>query len=177
VSSSRIAASSTHQRPALHAAKRLGETRIAVACCNVARYGAGNPADRRRIRSQADERLCDRRINQDLVTDLLWPDSEGDAADQALRTTVHRLRKLLQHERALRLEDRLLHLDPRYVWADCLAFDRTAHHPQLADRDSLQRAFDRYRGPFLDGDSASRAAESASACERNTCAWPSAWER
>ena len=93
-------------------------------------------------------------VNQDRVTDALWPDNDGDAADQALRTTLHRLRKLLQHEQAVRLEDRHLHLDPRYLWADCLAFDRVAHHPQTADRSSLQRALNRYRGPFLHGESA-----------------------
>ena len=93
-----------------------------------------------------------RAVNQDRVTDALWPDS--DAADQALRTTLHRLRKLLRHEQAVRLEDRHLHLDPRYVWADCLAFDRAAHHPRMGDRACLQCALNRYRGPFLHGESA-----------------------
>jgi DNA-binding SARP family transcriptional activator len=93
-------------------------------------------------------------VNQDRVADALWQDTDGDAADQALRTTLHRLRKLLQHEQAVRLEDRHLYLDPRYLWADCLAFDRIAHHPRMADRSSLQRALNRYRGPFLAGESA-----------------------
>lgn len=93
-------------------------------------------------------------VSQDHVADMLWPDSEGDAADQTLRTTLHRLRKLLQHEDAVRLENRQLHLDPRHLWADCLAFDRAAHHPQLAGRDSLQRGVNRYRGLFLPGESA-----------------------
>lgn len=93
-------------------------------------------------------------VSQDQVTDALWPDTEGDAADQALRTTLHRLRKLLQEDRAVRLEDRHLSLDARYLWADCLAFDRAAHHPQLADRGTLQRTLNRYRGAFLQGESA-----------------------
>ena len=93
-------------------------------------------------------------VNQDRITDALWPETEGDAADQALRTTLHRLRKLLRHEQAVRLEDRHLHLDPRTLWADCLAFDRIAHHPGLADKVQLQRALNRYRGPFLHGESA-----------------------
>lgn len=93
-------------------------------------------------------------VNQDRVADALWQDSDGDAADQALRTTLHRLRKLLRHEQAVRLEDRHLHLDPRYLWADCLALDRIAHHPGMADRAGLQRALNRYRGPFLHGESA-----------------------
>ena len=93
-------------------------------------------------------------VNQDRVTDALWRDADGDAADQALRTTLHRLRKLLKHEEAVRLENRHLQLDPRYVWADCLALDRVAHHPRMTDRASLQRALNRYRGPFLQGESA-----------------------
>ena len=96
-------------------------------------------------------------VSQDRVADALWPDSEGDAADQALRTTLHRLRKLLRHEEAVRLEDRQLHLDARYLWADCLAFDRAAHHPRLADRDSLRVGLNRYRGLFLPGESAAWA--------------------
>lgn len=93
-------------------------------------------------------------VNQDRVTDALWPDNDGDAADQALRTTLHRLRKLLRQEQAVLLEDRHLHLDPRYLWADCLAFDRIAHHPGMADKAGLQRAVNHYRGPFLHGESA-----------------------
>ena len=95
-----------------------------------------------------------RAVNQDRITDALWPDTEGDAADQALRTTLHRLRKLLKHEQAVRLEDRQLHLDPRLLWADCLAFDQVAQHPERADIAQLQRALSRYRGPFLQGESA-----------------------
>jgi LuxR family maltose regulon positive regulatory protein len=88
------------------------------------------------------------------VTDALWPDAAGDAAEQALGTTLHRLRKLLQHEQAVRLGDRQLSLDFRYIWVDALAFDRVAHHPDRADRVSLQCALNRYRGPFLEGESA-----------------------
>jgi len=93
-------------------------------------------------------------VDQDRVTDALWPDNDGDAADQALRTTLHRLRKLLLSDQAVRLENRQLHLDPRHVWADCLAVDRVAHHPGLQDWASLQRTLERYRGPFLPSESA-----------------------
>ncbi|MBY0475162.1 MAG: hypothetical protein K2Q13_08905 [Nitrosomonas sp.] len=91
-------------------------------------------------------------INQDRVIDALWPDSVSGAAEQALRTTLHRLRKLLQHAEAVRFEDRHLSLDRGYIWVDCLAFDRVAHHPDMTDRASLQRALNWYRGHFLEGD-------------------------
>jgi DNA-binding SARP family transcriptional activator len=96
-------------------------------------------------------------VNQDRLSDVLWPDASGDAAEQALRTTLHRLRKLLHCEEAVRLEDRHLSLNPRYVWTDCIAFDRVAHHPDMTNRASLQRALNRYRGHFLEGETSSWA--------------------
>lgn len=93
-----------------------------------------------------------RTVNQDRITDVLWPDSGGDAAEQTLRTTLYRLRKLLKHEKAVRLEDRHLSLDLGYVWVDCIAFDRAACHPDMIDRLSLQNALNRYRGHFLEGE-------------------------
>lgn len=91
-------------------------------------------------------------VHQDRVTDALWPDADGDAAAQALRTTLHRLRKLLQHEQAVRLEDRQLSLDPGYIWVDCYAFERAVIQAETADRVSLQRAMSQYKGHFLQGD-------------------------
>ena len=96
-------------------------------------------------------------MNQDRVTDALWPDAEGDAAAQALRTTLHRLRKLLQYEQAVRLEDRQLFLDPRYIWADCLTFEGAVGQADVADRASLERVMNLYHGHFLPGELASWA--------------------
>lgn len=96
-------------------------------------------------------------VHQDRVTDALWPDAEGDAAAQALRTTLHRLRKLLQHEQAVRLEDRQLFLEPRYIWVDCLAFERAVAEAGMADRALLERAMNLYHGHFLQGEQASWA--------------------
>jgi LuxR family maltose regulon positive regulatory protein len=96
-------------------------------------------------------------IHQSRVTDILWPEATGDAAEQALNTTLHRLRNLLKHDQAIRLEDRRLSLDPRIVWVDALAFDRIAHHPERIDKNSLQTALNRYRGHFLEGESAAWA--------------------
>ncbi|MDF0673956.1 MAG: BTAD domain-containing putative transcriptional regulator [Nitrospira sp.] len=93
-------------------------------------------------------------VHQDRVTDALWPDAEGDAAAQALRTTLHRLRKLLQHEQAVRLEDRQLFLDPRYIWADCLRFERAVAQADMTDRGALERVMNLYHGHFLQGEPA-----------------------
>lgn len=56
-----------------------------------------------------------------------------------------------------RLEDRHLSLDLGYVWVDCLAFDRFAHHSNMEDRISLQRGLNLYSGHFLLGETASWA--------------------
>lgn len=93
-------------------------------------------------------------IHQDRVTDIMWPDAEGDAARQMLTITLHRLRKLLQNEKSVRLEDSHLSLDSRHLWVDATIFDRIAHHPDRLDRVSLQCALNRYRGHFLEGESA-----------------------
>ena len=63
------------------------------------------------------------------------------------------MRKLLQQEQGIRLEDRHLSLDPGYIWVDCLEFDRVAHHPDMTDRIPLRRALNRYRSHFLEGES------------------------
>jgi two-component SAPR family response regulator len=74
-------------------------------------------------------------VPEERLTDLLWPEAEGDAADQAFTVTLHRLRALLSVEGALILQTRRLSLDPRRVWLDAWAFER--------------RALALYRGPFL----------------------------
>ncbi|NOY66732.1 MAG: hypothetical protein GXP13_04900 [Gammaproteobacteria bacterium] len=66
-----------------------------------------------------------RQVSQDALTEILWPDAEGDAASQSLYTTTHRLRKMLS-ESVLIMEDGRLSLDARYIWVDNLAFLRTA---------------------------------------------------
>jgi DNA-binding SARP family transcriptional activator len=93
-----------------------------------------------------------RGVNQDRLTDALWPESGGDTAEQAFRTTLHRLRKLLKHEQAIRMEDRHVSVDLGYVWVDCVAFDREAHLLDMIDRVSLQRVLNRYLGHFLEGE-------------------------
>jgi DNA-binding SARP family transcriptional activator len=56
----------------------------------------------------------------------LWPDIDGDAAQNALDTTLHRLRKLLKHEDAIVVHQAKLSLNPSKVWVDVWAFERVA---------------------------------------------------
>jgi LuxR family transcriptional regulator, maltose regulon positive regulatory protein len=62
-------------------------------------------------------------VSEERLSDLLWPDADGDAAQRALATTVHRLRQLLTHDLIHRHGGRLS-LDRRHCWVDVWALER-----------------------------------------------------
>jgi LuxR family maltose regulon positive regulatory protein len=62
----------------------------------------------------------------------LWPDLDGDAAQNALDTTLHRLRKLLRVEDAILVQLSKLSLNPAKVWVDVWAFERLANRCEQA---------------------------------------------
>lgn len=88
------------------------------------------------------------------LTQALWPDAEGDAAQQALATTLHRLRKLLGDEASVEVEARAVSLNPSKVWVDVLAFERLAASELPASRAAAAKL---YRGAFLAGEDAAWA--------------------
>lgn len=92
-------------------------------------------------------------VKTDYLADELWPDSDGDAAEQALATTLHRLRKLLGQGDPLILRDGMLTLNRRTCWVDAWCFDefineagscKTNHSLTLR-----QNALRLYQGTFL----------------------------
>jgi LuxR family transcriptional regulator, maltose regulon positive regulatory protein len=106
--------------------------------------------------------LGGREVSQTRVADALWPEADGDAARQALATTLHRLRRLLGHDAALLLREGRLSLNPRYCWVDvwhlehCIAQTRArrangapAPAALTAQTHALLGAYD---GPFLGPD-------------------------
>ncbi|WP_413935171.1 BTAD domain-containing putative transcriptional regulator [Nitrospira sp. BLG_1] len=93
-------------------------------------------------------------LHQDLIEEALWPEADGEAAEQAFRTTLHRLRKLLRHEDAVQLADRHISLDPSLVALDHVAFDRMAQNADRTDTVALDRVLALYRGHFLQGETA-----------------------
>lgn len=87
------------------------------------------------------------RVPETKLMDALWPDSEGAAAQQALSTTLFRLRKLVGEGVVTRQEGRLT-LDPAHCWVDALALQRLA-----GDDEGLCAHILRvYKGPFLAGE-------------------------
>ena len=87
--------------------------------------------------------LGGRDVSERQLTEMLWPQAEGDAGHQACAIALHRLRKLLRCDAAVSLQNNHLSLDARLVWVDAWAFERA-----LAAGDS-ERAVDLYQGAFL----------------------------
>ena len=87
-----------------------------------------------------------------LASDL-WPDVDGDAAQHALSTGLHRLRKLLRHDDAIVVHEGKLSLNQHIVWVDVWAFERLANQLERQPCNSLAAAdkfFRLYPGNFLE---------------------------
>lgn len=100
-------------------------------------------------------------VNEDALTDALWPELEGDQAQRSFETALYRLRKLLGDDTILVLKDRKLTLDVRYAWTDVRAIDGVLKRVEMALRsgaappelDALERQLHSlYAGPFLAGE-------------------------
>ncbi|MER2557228.1 MAG: hypothetical protein ABTQ93_07090 [Candidatus Competibacter denitrificans] len=105
-----------------------------------------------------------RDVEQARIADALWPDADGDTAQQTLTTTLHRLRRLLGHDEAVYLRDGRLSLDSRYCWVDLWCLERRINqaHEHIRERKTTAAAADMaalahnllgaYRGSFLGQD-------------------------
>jgi DNA-binding SARP family transcriptional activator len=104
--------------------------------------------------------LGGRNVDKTYISDALWPDVDGDKADQAFTTTLHRLRLLLGHKQALQIQSGKLELNPSCCWVDCWAFARLlsmaedAHkmHDFGRSMHLAEKALAMYKGDFLSGD-------------------------
>jgi DNA-binding SARP family transcriptional activator len=82
------------------------------------------------------------------ITEALWPDAEGDAAYDNLRTTVKRLRSLLNEKQAITFFDGKLSLNPAYCWVDACCFERMSQ-PKDNSKEQLEKALGLYTGYFM----------------------------
>ena len=106
--------------------------------------------------------LGGRGVHADLLSQALWPDAEGDKAQNAFDVTLHRLRQLLGQKDFLLVHDRRLTLNSELVWVDVWAFERAVNHAErlLGSFDQpqamyeLERSENRilslYQGAFLE---------------------------
>ncbi len=104
-----------------------------------------------------------RDVSEAQLMEALWPDSEGDLAKQNLKSTVHRLRKLLELD-VLQWHEGKLSLDARYCWVDVWALERFLNNAlhvlpdELTKFEQAVKQIDKlYPGAFLQGDEAAYA--------------------
>ena len=105
-------------------------------------------------------------VNEEQLTDLLWPEADGDQAHSAFSTTLSRLRRFIGYDKAIELHGGKASLNPRYCWVDAWAFEETCGQVHLLlegiretrsreDRESeniiqlAERAISMYGGTFL----------------------------
>jgi LuxR family transcriptional regulator, maltose regulon positive regulatory protein len=77
-----------------------------------------------------------RGVDRGKLLSSLWPDLDGDAANNALDLALHRLRKLLQRDDAVKAEEGKLYLNARLVWTDTWAFERLSTQIEQFTRDA-----------------------------------------
>jgi hypothetical protein len=93
------------------------------------------------------------------ATDFLWPDQEGDQAENSLSTTLLRLRRLYEGDDLILRDHGWLKLNPEKTWTDVRAtealLDRFSSEAVASSELSMircaNRLFDLYRGDCLRG--------------------------
>lgn len=91
-------------------------------------------------------------VNAGVLTDALWPDSDGDAAYHALESALYRLRQLLDARDAVRMHGGKVTLERERLWVDLWAVEeelRRCDEPKGTDPASLERLRALYQGHFL----------------------------
>lgn len=105
--------------------------------------------------------LGGRGVSERVITDMLWPEAEGDAAHSAFATTLHRLRHLTGGDKVIELKNGKLTLDARYCWVDAWALEAALKGAEESLKSGpvdsalkdIDRALELYRGDFLAADS------------------------
>ena len=103
-----------------------------------------------------------RGVHAELLSQALWPDAEGDKAQNAFDVTLHRLRQLIGVKNLFLVHDRRLTLNSDLAWVDAWAFEREVNHAErllgrldqpetlLQLARSEERILGLYQGAFLE---------------------------
>jgi LuxR family transcriptional regulator, maltose regulon positive regulatory protein len=94
-----------------------------------------------------------REVGVSVLTDALWPDSEGDLAYHALESALYRLRQLLGSPSALTMAAGKLSLDRQQFWVDMWAFEgevQALSRSAIQPAEQLTRMRQLYTGHFLE---------------------------
>ena len=92
-----------------------------------------------------------RDVSEQRLANALWPDSDGDAGQQSLATSLFRLRKLIGNDTVRRQEGRLS-IDPQLCWVDCWMFERLLSDTANDVFESCRMIQEIYHKPFLDSE-------------------------
>jgi len=101
--------------------------------------------------------LGGRDVPEEQLGEILWPDADGDLAQESLSSNLKRLRKRLGDERSVLLRDGRVTLNNRLCWVDAWAFERIL---------GQTRAGRKTGAPVSDGREIARIAEKAIALYR-----------
>ena len=71
-----------------------------------------------------------RGTSADALLESLWPDLDGDSAKNTLKSTLHRLRKLLGNDDAILLRENNLSLNYSLCWVDVENFERIVNEAE-----------------------------------------------
>ena len=95
--------------------------------------------------------LGGRDVSEQRLASALWPESDGDAAQQSLATSLFRLRKLIGNDTVRRQEGRLS-LDQQICWVDCWTFERLVSEANNDIFENCHFVYEIYHKPFLDSE-------------------------
>ncbi len=98
-------------------------------------------------------------VREEVISEVIWPDSDGDAAHQSFDTTLFRLRKLLNVHNVLVNREGKLSFNDEICWVDIHAFDVLAGRlisslkSNTKGKEEIRTSFDNiaclYNGDFL----------------------------
>ena len=97
--------------------------------------------------------LGGRNIGEEKITDILWPDTDGDIALGNLNTSLHRLRKLLGNPESIKMQQRQVSLNENICWLDIWELGRLLNGDQTASESAGERILKLYQGDFLERES------------------------
>lgn len=104
--------------------------------------------------------LGGKEVKEEQLSDILWPEADGDNAHNSFITTQHRLRQLIRHENAIKHKEGRVSLDGRHCWVDVWAFEWLLGQADAEKKrgsvekavQCIEKAIDLYKAPFLAGE-------------------------
>jgi len=76
-------------------------------------------------------------VAEQVISDALWPDADGDSAHVAFTTTLKRLRSIIGIDNVLHLSNGELTLNPSCCWVDAWEFDHIVGKVDKESRDGM----------------------------------------